>query len=174
VTAQQTPETRETPTPARLAAGLGTRTTFPDGRTLDKKAYPWLLNVLVRTHLPRLSQVRTHLMRWQAQFSILLAWGLVPLTIAMVWARYLRAHDWAITRLHIALLGLPPAAPVSVCLFFADRGVALVEFVQWDAFIERRTVSLAVELTDRAWNKVPLDSERAVCTWEWAVPLDRG
>lgn len=33
-------------------------------------------------------------------------------------------------RLHIASLGLPPAAPVSFCVFFADRGVALVEFTQ--------------------------------------------
>ncbi len=33
-------------------------------------------------------------------------------------------------RVHIAALGLPPAAPVSFCLFFGERGVALVEFTQ--------------------------------------------
>lgn len=33
-------------------------------------------------------------------------------------------------RLHIAALGMPPAAPVSFCLFFGARGVALVEFTQ--------------------------------------------
>ena len=33
-------------------------------------------------------------------------------------------------RLHVAWLGLPPSAPVSLCLFYADRGIALVEFTQ--------------------------------------------
>ena len=33
-------------------------------------------------------------------------------------------------RVHVAALGMPPAAPVSVCLFYADRGVALIEFTQ--------------------------------------------
>jgi hypothetical protein len=35
-----------------------------------------------------------------------------------------------IQRVHIAALGMPPAAPVSFCVFFGDRGVALVEFTQ--------------------------------------------
>jgi hypothetical protein len=35
-----------------------------------------------------------------------------------------------IERVHIAALGMPPAAPVSFCVFFGDRGVALVEFTQ--------------------------------------------
>jgi hypothetical protein len=33
-------------------------------------------------------------------------------------------------RLHIASLGLPPTIPASYCVFFADRGVAFVEFTQ--------------------------------------------
>lgn len=32
--------------------------------------------------------------------------------------------------LHIAALGMPPREPVSFCVFFGERGVALVEFVQ--------------------------------------------
>jgi hypothetical protein len=35
-----------------------------------------------------------------------------------------------IGRVYIAALGMPPAARVSFCLFFGDRGVALVEFTQ--------------------------------------------
>jgi uncharacterized protein YjbI with pentapeptide repeats len=77
---------------------------FPDGRPLDKKAYPWLLNVLVRAHATRLRENRSHLSRWQARMSVLLAWGLVPLTLLVVWARYLRGHDWFITALHIVLV----------------------------------------------------------------------
>jgi uncharacterized protein YjbI with pentapeptide repeats len=77
---------------------------FPDGRSLDKKAYPWLLNVLVRAYLPRLQEGRSHLARWQAGISTLLAWGLVPATLLLAWARYLRAHDWVVTGLHVAVL----------------------------------------------------------------------
>jgi hypothetical protein len=40
------------------------------------------------------------------------------------------ADQQIIGRLHIAALGLPPLVPVSFCVFFADRGVALVEFMQ--------------------------------------------
>ena len=33
-------------------------------------------------------------------------------------------------RLWVAAIGMPPSASVSVCLFYADRGVALLEFTQ--------------------------------------------
>ncbi|HEX8200179.1 MAG TPA: pentapeptide repeat-containing protein [Isosphaeraceae bacterium] len=79
---------------------------FPDGRPLDKKAYPWLLNVLIRAHAPRLADRRTHLSRWQAGISVLLAWGLVPVTILVLWGRYLRSHDWSVTALHVVLLSV--------------------------------------------------------------------
>jgi uncharacterized protein YjbI with pentapeptide repeats len=77
---------------------------FPDGRPLDKKAYPWLLNALVRSHVARLREDRSHLARWQARISVLLAWGLVPLTLLFLWGRYLPGHDWQVTMLHVVLL----------------------------------------------------------------------
>jgi hypothetical protein len=40
------------------------------------------------------------------------------------------AEQRMLDRLHVALLGMPPAAPVSLCLFFRDRGVALIQFTQ--------------------------------------------
>ena len=40
------------------------------------------------------------------------------------------AEQRMLERVHIAALGLPPAAPVSFCLFVGERGVALVEFTQ--------------------------------------------
>lgn len=79
---------------------------FPDGRAVDKKAYPWLLNVLVRAHVPRLRENRSHLSRWQARISSMLAWGLVPATVLFAWARYLHAHDWYATGLHILCLSI--------------------------------------------------------------------
>jgi hypothetical protein len=35
-----------------------------------------------------------------------------------------------LARIHLASIGMPPDAAVSFCVFFADRGVALVEFTQ--------------------------------------------
>ncbi len=77
---------------------------FPDGRSVDRRAYPWLMNVLVRAHATRLQGERSPLSRWQARMSIVLAWGLVPMTLVVLWGRYLRAHDWLVTVTHVALV----------------------------------------------------------------------
>jgi len=77
---------------------------FPDGRPLDRKSYPWLMNGLIRVHVARLRQSRTSLDRWQFWLTILLAWCLVPLTLLMIWGRYLSGHDWTGSILHIAML----------------------------------------------------------------------
>lgn len=77
---------------------------FPDGRPLDKRAYPWLMNGIVRMHAPRLKESSSPLALWQARISVLLAWGLVPVTIAVLWVRYLRAHDWWVTAVHVLVL----------------------------------------------------------------------
>ena len=83
---------------------------FPDGRPLDKKAYPWLMNVVVRAHLPRLRANRSNLSRWQARMSILLAWGMVPMTILILWSRYLRSHDAIGTAIHVVMIAASVAA----------------------------------------------------------------
>ncbi|MGH9426105.1 MAG: pentapeptide repeat-containing protein [Terriglobia bacterium] len=77
---------------------------FPDGRPLDKRAYPWLLNRLVRANLALLRNERPPISRLQALVSILLAWWAVPFTIALFWLRYLPRHDWIGTGLHLAFL----------------------------------------------------------------------
>ena len=55
--------------------------------------------------------------------------------------------DRLLQRVHVAMLGMPPAAPVSLCLFFRDRGVALVEYV--------RETTLVVEQGQNAPECVP-------------------
>lgn len=119
---------------------------FPDGRALDKKAYPWLLNVLVRSHLPRLKEGRTHLSRWQGRISILLAWGLVPATIVMAWARYLRAHDWVVTGLHILLLATAAGAGLAFLRLAAStlRGSERRSFMWKRAWKDARAVGAGV------------------------------
>ncbi len=85
---------------ADLPAGL------PDGRPLDKRAYPWLLNGLVRSHFLQLKEDRPPLSRLQALVSTLLAWWAVPFTIALFWLRYLPRHEWVGTGFHLAFLVL--------------------------------------------------------------------
>ena len=77
---------------------------FPDGRSLGKRAYPWLLTGLVYSFNPYLRKRRPPLSRLQAAVSLLVAWWLTPLTITLFWGRYLRRHDWIGTTLHIVIL----------------------------------------------------------------------
>lgn len=79
---------------------------FPDGRSLDKRADPWLLNGLVSAHFVRLRRDRPALSRLQQWLSILLAWWIVPITLFVFWARFLTRHDWLGTGVHIALLAI--------------------------------------------------------------------
>jgi uncharacterized protein YjbI with pentapeptide repeats len=76
---------------------------FPDGEALDRKAYPWLLNGLVRAHFAHLKLRDRPLSRLENLVSIVLAWWVVPFTLVAFWLRYLPAHDWCGTGLHIAL-----------------------------------------------------------------------
>lgn len=77
---------------------------FPDGRSLDKRADPWLLNGLVSAHFVRLRRQRPALSRVQQWLSILLAWWVVPVTLFAFWGRFLPRHDWFGTSLHIGLV----------------------------------------------------------------------
>ncbi|MFX0200649.1 MAG: pentapeptide repeat-containing protein [Candidatus Hodarchaeota archaeon] len=77
---------------------------FPDGRPLDKKAYPWLLTGLVRAHVFHLRERRPPLSRFQELISVALAWWFMPATLICFWLRYLPRQDWWWTGFHIALL----------------------------------------------------------------------
>jgi uncharacterized protein YjbI with pentapeptide repeats len=80
---------------------------FPDGVPLDRKAYPWLLNGLVRKHFKKLELAQRPLTRVENVVSILLAWWIVPLTLLAFWLRFLPRHDWWVgTPLHVILIAL--------------------------------------------------------------------
>ena len=66
---------------------------FPDGKPLYQRADPWLFNDLVRAHFSKLRKNRPFLSKFQSLLSILLAWGLVPITLLLFWGRYLPCHD---------------------------------------------------------------------------------
>ncbi len=71
-------------------AGLPAR--FPDGKPLDQRAYPWLLNGLVRRHVRKLREGRGVAEYPKEWISIFLAWWVVPLTLLGFWVRYLPRH----------------------------------------------------------------------------------
>jgi uncharacterized protein YjbI with pentapeptide repeats len=87
---------------------------FPDGRALDKTAYPWLFHSIVRAHVWCLRLQRPPLSRLRTALTISLAWWLVPGTLARFWIRYLPAHDWLVTILHLTLL----VASIGLAIFF--------------------------------------------------------
>jgi hypothetical protein len=87
---------------------------FPDGKRLDERAYPWLLNGLVRRHFKRLKTGRpftSHIAEW---ITILLAWWVVPFTMMAFWLRFIPRHDWWGTCFHIGLIVIA----VSFAIFF--------------------------------------------------------
>ena len=79
---------------------------FVDGNALDQRAYPWLLNGLIRAHLPRLREHRPAFSRLQNTVAILLAWWVVPLTLVAFWLRYLPRHEPWGTGFHLVLIVL--------------------------------------------------------------------
>jgi uncharacterized protein YjbI with pentapeptide repeats len=70
---------------------------FPDGKHLDEKAYPWLLNGLVRAYVSQLSTDRPPLSHIEVLISIVLAWWVVPFTVALFWLFSLQKHDLSLT-----------------------------------------------------------------------------
>lgn len=77
---------------------------FPDGKELHDKAYPWLLNGLVRAHFPILIERRDQFSRVQNAASIVLAWWVVPATLLLFWVRYLPRQDWIGTSLQFVCI----------------------------------------------------------------------
>ena len=91
---------------------------FQDGEALDEKVYPWLISGMVRAHVRLLKVKRPALSSIQNFISIFLAWWMVPLTFLMFWLRYIPAHEWVGTSLHVSLL----AISITVAIFMHRLG----------------------------------------------------
>jgi len=110
---------------------------FPDGRSLLRKAYPWVLNTMVSYHVHYLllrideiphrdSLVRQEVTRKQLEESqtkyikfskfviLILCYFLIPLVIFMLWIGSLVLRDWLITASNTVVL----AIAVFACLTF--------------------------------------------------------
>ncbi|MCO6456850.1 MAG: pentapeptide repeat-containing protein [Pirellulaceae bacterium] len=86
---------------------------FPDGRTLEQRVHPWLFNGLLSTQLPRLRSRTTWLQWILFVLSVPVIWGIVPLSLAYLWLRYLSRHQALVSYWHLALLVLAVAAAVA-------------------------------------------------------------
>ena len=76
---------------------------FPDGKPLDKKVYPWLMNGLIRAHIPHLRDTHLPFFGLQKVVTILIAWCVVPITIGHFGLGYLVKHDVFGTGYHLFL-----------------------------------------------------------------------
>lgn len=83
---------------------------FVDGKRLDERAYPWLLNGLVRRHFEKLKKGRSLMAHLEEYVSIFLAWWVVPATLGLFWYWYLVRHDWIGTSLHMGFIVLSAIA----------------------------------------------------------------
>jgi uncharacterized protein YjbI with pentapeptide repeats len=79
---------------------------FPDGVLLRQRINPWFLNGFIFSHLPGSNRQIPALSGLQIILCVALAWWLVPLTIAIMWIRYVRAQDMALLTLYAVLLGV--------------------------------------------------------------------
>ena len=79
---------------------------FPDGKSLDKKVYPWLVSGILRAHVPHLRDTHLPFFPLQRIVTILVAWCVVPVTLAAFTAAYLVKHDPYGTAYHLVLLSL--------------------------------------------------------------------
>jgi uncharacterized protein YjbI with pentapeptide repeats len=82
---------------------------FPDGRRLDERTHPWLMNDLARQHIPRLARMGIPLAFLQAFLSISIGYLLVPVAIGELWHRYLPMQNSSIAVFQIALFALAVA-----------------------------------------------------------------
>ena len=96
---------------------------FPDGKPLDKKVYPWLLNGLVRAHIPHLREAHLPFFGLQKIVTILIAWCIAPLTIAYFGIGYLVKHDFLGTGYHLILF----VASAGMALSFYFNAVATLQ-----------------------------------------------
>jgi len=87
---------------------------FPDGTPIHRRTTPWIFNLLPALYSRHLKDSRPPLFWAQIGLLVLLGWGSVPLTVLLLWQRYLHKHAYNPT---LALLGLLALALGSTVLF---------------------------------------------------------
>lgn len=65
---------------------------FPDGKSLDQKAYSWLMIDFITGFMCILKDKNTHFKNFQGFITVFLGWCFVPITIIGIWGRFLVEH----------------------------------------------------------------------------------
>ena len=79
---------------------------FEDGTPLDRKSSPWIVNNAVRPYLLDADDARPRLARLESALITILVWYLMPLTLIILWFRYLFRHDWLWSIYQVVLLSV--------------------------------------------------------------------
>ena len=80
---------------------------FPEGKRLDQKVYPWLFNWLPSLYFIQISQrkdIRPTYWVLERGVAVFFAWFFVPLTLIILWFRYLYVRNFWVTYWHLAVL----------------------------------------------------------------------
>ncbi|WP_339729031.1 pentapeptide repeat-containing protein [uncultured Gimesia sp.] len=64
---------------------------FPDGKTLDEQADPWIILSFIRRHLSSIDLNERD--KYQYWLIVFLVWWIVPITLVGLWQRYLVTHN---------------------------------------------------------------------------------
>lgn len=78
---------------------------FQDGQTVEREG-PWYLMGLVRRHFRWLRDAKTAVSLLENVIATILAYWVVPATIALIWMRYLVRQDLRGTALHVLFFAL--------------------------------------------------------------------
>ena len=95
---------------------------FHDGTPLDQAISPWLATAFVRfyqTHGVKKPSLLGVSQKW---VTVALVWWITPITLILIWVRFLVRHDWTVTTLHIVLVSLSVWSAV-ILLQFARAGL---------------------------------------------------
>jgi len=86
---------------------------FPDGVAFERRISSWLLTDIGRHYFPRLRRLPSRLRRMRWMIANALLWWMVPLTLVLLWLRYLKRHDLPGTLMHVDLIGTSIAVAVA-------------------------------------------------------------
>jgi uncharacterized protein YjbI with pentapeptide repeats len=84
----------------------GLPSVFQDGTPLDQEVSPWLATSFVRFYQQHGVPITSMLGFAQKWFTIIVIWWVTPLTLLLIWVRYLVRHDWTGTSFHIFLVAM--------------------------------------------------------------------
>lgn len=79
---------------------------FPDGKSIEQKSYSWLINDFSIYHMKLIKKENPLFLMSKHVLIVLLTWGIVPITMFGIWAKYLINHGMILSSAHSIELSL--------------------------------------------------------------------